>query len=81
MCGPTIIKLEPEDFIDLIIGKDLKIIRCTLKKSWVRAFTVHTYFAPDLPITYYTKSREELTELHIDFIAKRIIMGFAGAIQ
>ncbi len=67
--GPTIILVEPEDFVELIAGKDLTIIQSTSSFGWPRNYTIYTYVAPDSPITYYTKSREELTELHVDIIA------------
>lgn len=71
--GPTVIQVEPEDFLDLIAGKDLTIIRRTKGPfGWRREYHIYTYVAIGSSITFYTVSRKELTELQIDFITNNL---------
>ncbi|MFX1475698.1 MAG: hypothetical protein ACFFCO_09535 [Promethearchaeota archaeon] len=70
--GPTIVRVEPQDFLDLIAGKDLTIIHTAYKPVFQR-FLRHIYVAPDTPITYYTRSKEELAELQVDINAESIL--------
>ena len=72
LLGPVVVRFEPKDFINLTTGRDLSIICERYTEGWKR-FHNYVYVAPDTPITYYTTSRVELSEVDITHEAYEII--------
>lgn len=61
--------LEPDDFIDLVTGKDLIIVRGKLALGFGR--WRYIYWALDEPITYATITKEELPGIKVDVVTKK----------
>ncbi len=55
--------MTPEDFISIVLEKDLIVIR---RKETRKGF--YYYYAFGQAIFYYTRSRYELPEIHVDVL-------------
>ncbi|MFX1475968.1 MAG: hypothetical protein ACFFCO_10910 [Promethearchaeota archaeon] len=65
--GSVTIELTPDDFIDLISRKNLIIIGLIKPvKGW------YYYSAFEEGLQYFTRSKQELTELQVDIIVPRM---------
>jgi hypothetical protein len=76
--GSTIVRVEPEDFVELVTTEDVKIIhtvrehRHRVKRGVFESAEVNVYVAPGPSITYYTVSKEKLVEIHIDIFTENL---------
>lgn len=69
--GTILVRVKPEDFIELVTGKDLEIIQGrvgTIARYYV-------YIAPDARITYYTKTKNQIPEIKADIITEVLYLG------
>ena len=67
--GPIVIEISPYDFIDVVHKRGLTVIRRALP---INGF--YHYIAADIGITFYARSQKELTDIPVDFIAKKLGM-------